>query len=87
MVTPKRTFSSQHRATSPEYVRNKGIICPFCNAQDIDAFACRASPMRTDRVHDAEPEPNAIPRLYRQVKCYTCGTKFWEVYKLAGYEL
>ena len=57
--------------SSAEYVKRKGIICPYCECSDVEEIG------QTAFIEIS---------LYQEVKCTKCGKCWTDVYELTGYE-
>ena len=57
-----------------EYVRDLGLLCPKCKGVD-----CLDCPQGVD------PEINGSSG-YAEVKCAECGFKYYDLWKLVGFE-
>jgi len=58
--------------SNEDYVKNGGLVCPFCMSDKIVAVP------GSEKFHQTE--------AWQCVHCENCGRDWDEVYKLSGYE-
>ena len=56
-----------------EYVRKKGVECPFCGSGDLDPIG-------------GPPRSEEHGECWQEIECLTCHKTWRDVYRLAGYE-
>lgn len=65
-ILPPSTVMSQD-----DYIKNKGVACPFCSSQKVEAGPCNA-------------DGNVVTS---EVTCHACGAEWTDQYYLAGFTL
>ena len=67
---PKNSRKKLTPLTSREYVQKRGMVCPFCDSEDI-----------TGGSYDMEDN-----KVYLTVICRSCKREWEDIYELTGYE-
>lgn len=63
--------SSPQLLSDQQYVRSKGLRCPFCRARDVEGLA------------GLDIDAGVATQ---EVRCNTCRTFWTDIYRLSGYQ-
>lgn len=71
MSREEKTTMTKEQLTQEQYVASKGIRCPVCQSEDIDAGTIEADGSGASQSN----------------RCEDCGAEWYDIYNLIGYSL